>query len=114
MADTTRDNIVVDRQWVETTTSSKGRIGKKVRLTNGTFGGTTNKILASSMGLSVIESCSPAVREDDSIVYLTCPSYDGSALFLINLEQATDASRGDPADVTLTSAQFLKFEVHGY
>lgn len=115
MASTTAANFVVVRDWVEGGVTGRDRIGKLVRLTNGTFGGATNTILASSLNLTKVESTSAtAIREDNSIVYLITPSYDGTKLFLFNIENATDASRGDPADVTLSNVQYLQFEVKGY
>ena len=115
MADATTANVVIDRSWTENGITGKNRIGMLCRLTNGTFGSTTNKIPATAFGLRVIESCSGVwAKEDDSIAYAARPSYDGVYLHLSNYEQVTDADRTLPADVVLGSTAFLKGEVHGY
>lgn len=65
-------------------------------------GTSTNKILASTLGFNKIHSCSLAQRSDDAGAYPAAPSYDGSMLFLYNPNQATDADRYKPADITAT------------
>jgi hypothetical protein len=75
---------------------------KVVSLVLSSQGGATNTIGATALGFTKILGSSAAIKSDDSAVYPTSPSTDGSKLFFINLAQATDASRPAPADVTGT------------
>lgn len=65
-------------------------------------GGATNYIPASAFNMKKIIASSMAQKSDNAIAYPTAPSYAGDKLFFYNPEQATDASRGDPADVSGT------------
>lgn len=119
MPSATTANVTVDRSWTETGITGKQRIGILCRVGGGTFGGTTNTIPASAFGLSNIEMCSGVVAVDDIasgsgvVCYLAVPGADGSVIYLINIEQATDANRSLPADVDLSS-NTIRIEVHGY
>lgn len=73
-------------------------------------GGATNTIDASTLGLTKIYRSSMAQEDDDSRALPSCPSYDGSKLFLYNPAEATDANRDDPYDATGT----FRVLVEGY
>lgn len=60
-------------------------------------GGTTNRILASVLGLIKITACDAVVKTDNSAIYLGTPSQDGSMLLL-----SPGAAPMVPADVTAT------------
>ncbi len=72
-------------------------------------GGTTNLIPASVLALKKIEQCTNAILSTDAKVYTATPNYAGTAILLVDLTQATDASR-IPADVTGT----IRLVVKGY
>jgi len=114
MADAAATNVTVVRAWREGGVAGKDRVGQVVRLTGGTFGGTTNQIPAAAFGLTMIEAVS-AIWIDDSEAksYGAAPAYGGTHMRLFDLEQATDASRALPADVNLSSVT-LEGEVKGY
>lgn len=82
-----------------------GPNGKRMLLVRGALtlgageGGTSGDIPASLFGLSKIYSVTPAIKGDDSEIALFAISADGTELFAADLKQATDADRGDPADL---------------
>lgn len=55
---------------------------RKVRLVLTTQGGATNKIPAEVLNLTSIESATPAVASDNSLVIVAAPSYDKTFLLL--------------------------------
>lgn len=95
--------------------SSDGRVKRTVDLA-GTFtaGTAANKIKASSLKLRVIEEVTLGVLDDGSKIYPLCPSNDGSHILAMNVENATDATRGTPADITVTSPRKLRLTVIGF
>lgn len=94
-------NLTVTSAW--TNVASPKRIKQKyITIVLSSQGGATNYIAASELGLTKIFASSAAQKSDDAIAYLTAPSYDQTKLFFYNLENATDATRGDPVDVTGT------------
>lgn len=102
MANLANSAVAIQRRWAIADRSGK-LVGKVVDaiLTLTGQGTATNKILASSLGLSeiwAVKSC----RADGDTLQLASPSYDGTYLLLYDVENATDASRSDPADVTDT------------
>lgn len=103
-------NLTINNAWQ--TSSSPYRIKyKSITIVLSSQGGATNTIAATALGFqSKILGSTVAIKSDDAIGYPTSPSYDGSKLFFYNTENATDASRGDPADVTGT----FRLTVYGY
>lgn len=71
-------------------------------------GGTVNNIPASLFGMSQIREVSNAVESVSSQIVLCAPSYDRSKLYTYQPENATDATRGDPVDVSLTIRLIVK------
>lgn len=64
-------------------------------------GGTTNKISAEALGLEEITMVTNAVS-DGNTIHPAAVAYDGSAVLLAALTQATDANRANAADLTDT------------
>jgi len=63
-------------------TASKKKLMKTMTLTFSTMGGATNNIPASVLGFTKIEASSSAVLSDNSAIYPTSPSYDGTLLLI--------------------------------
>src|SRR5437867_12217465 len=89
--------------------------------TNGiAVGGNTNKLLASDLGFTIIESCSNLVvytLSSGAVVAIVpaAPSVDGTFIVLADLTTVTDAHRAQPADAaTLSSSQGAKITVDGF
>lgn len=100
MADLTSSNVTLVESWREGDFTGKLRVlCRRVRLV-GTFGGTTNRILASALGFLEIESVS--IKSNTWLP--AAPSFDGKQIFTYNPNQATDASRNAPADFTFSAA----------
>lgn len=66
-----------------------------VLTTDGSDGAAANDILATLFGLRIIESCSPLVKSDNSIIVVVGPSYDG--LSLLGKAAATAAAADIPS-----------------
>jgi hypothetical protein len=84
---------VTPNRWFYT----NARVGSRQKAVNVTLvltaqGGTTNKILASTLGLITIEDATPFTASDNSAVAVAAPSADGTFLLLGTT----------PADVTGT------------
>jgi hypothetical protein len=105
MADLTRSNYTILDSWDEGDATGKQKLKVLVvNITSGTAGGTTNAIPASVFGLSEIYSVQvKGVDNVDPGAYTYIPDYAGENLLAINLEQGTDANRGDPADVAFAT-----------
>lgn len=71
------------------------RVQRQLGLTLSSMGSATNKILASAMGFTKILNSSALVEDDNSAVYLTAPSADGTFL-LVMADGGSDA----PGDVS--------------
>jgi hypothetical protein len=101
MADLTRSNFTVLRTWYEGDKGGKDTVKcLLVEITSGTAGGGTNTIPASVFGLSeIFEVTQRGADNVDPGNYLFMPAYDGQTVIAINVEQGTDANRGDAADV---------------
>jgi hypothetical protein len=110
MADLASSAVSVVRAWTEGGVAGKDRVGSLLTLTLTGQGSTTNKITASALGYSKVESCGNLLDCTNTKVYPAVPSSDGSAVYTMNPCQATDANRADPADLTCTG----RIEVHGY
>ena len=74
-------------------------------------GGTTNLIPATAFGLTVIESCSMGVQNSATVrSFYMAPDWTGANINAYNLENATDATRMDPVDVTVD----VRLTIKGY
>jgi len=74
----------------------------KLDMTSG-VGGLTNSIDASTLGFTEIEGCTNLYNDDTETIFPAAVIADGSKIVLSNPTQATDASRADVADVTISS-----------
>ena len=120
MADLVTTAVV--RSFTEGGTSGKNR--KVIILTFAgalTAGGLTNKLLASAMGFTVIESCSNLLVYTTATgaglrIYPAVPSLDGSMIHTTHSGSATDteAARTAIADAAVASGESACIEVHGY
>lgn len=95
MANLARSAITFNKEW------SEGRnrrfFVRDVTATLTGQGGTTNKILASVLGLLEITDVRCAVKSDNSVVYGCAPAVDGSYILL-----TVAGAPGTPADVSAT------------
>lgn len=107
MANLAASAVVIEKHWNEGGQSGKRLSCRQVTLTLTGQGGTTNLITAAVLGLSKIEQATAFIKDDNSKVYVASPSYDGANLHLVDLTQATDASR-IPADITGTLRGVVK------
>lgn len=105
MADLTSSNFSILDSWEEGSRSGKLQLLVMViNITSGTAGGTSNQIPAELFGMSEIYSVElKGVDNADPGNYMYMPDYDGKNILALNLEQATDANRGDPADVAFAT-----------
>lgn len=110
MADLAASGVTVSASWTAGAVTGKRHVEKLVKLVLTGQGTTTNKIPASALGLTKIESCSNGVKDDDTKIYPAVPSNDGKNLLLMDVTNATDASRAAPADITAT----IFITVQGY
>jgi hypothetical protein len=88
--------VTIEEIWSEGGLSGKRTTCQKVKLVLTGQGTGTNKILATVLGLTKIDSASPFAADGDDHIYVASPSYDGSYLQL--KASATDAL----ADITDT------------
>ena len=114
MADLASSAVVINRAWSEGGTTGKELSCRQVTLTLTAQGGTTNRILASVLALSVIEQASVFTDSANAKLFIASPNVAaagnaaaGGALLLVDLTQAVDASR-IPADVTATITGVVK------
>mgnify|MGYP003395685131 CR=1 FL=1 len=96
MANATSANVTVIRSWTEGDLTSKRRIGLQVQLCAGTYGGNTNKLVATAFGLTCIEEVSTAYDATLDGVLAAAPSVDGTYIMLFATVDGTAAA----ADVT--------------
>jgi hypothetical protein len=109
MAALTSANVRTIKAWTEGAVTGKRRKVRRVEVYNGSWGGSTNTLLASAFGLSVIEEVTPGLY--DSHAYVAVPTSDGSAISLF----ATVGAASAPADVTAgDTPNGLYFTVKGY
>lgn len=108
MANLAASAVTIERSWTEAGVNGKDLSARQVTLVLTGQGGSTNKILATVLGLSKIEQAHAFVKSDDTKMYPATPSYDGSFLCLNDLTQATDANRALPADITATVRGVVK------
>jgi len=105
MANLAATNFTVNDTWYEGDRTGKAKLlVKVVTITSGTAGGTSNQIPASVFGMDEIYSVDlKGVDNADPGQYRFQPDYAGDNIIAIDTEQATDANRGDPADVAFAS-----------
>lgn len=109
MATLAASAVTVRDSWYEggPPTLKKTKV-KSLTLVLTGHGGATNTILASTLGFTTIREVSAVQSDDDSVVTLGAPSYDGTKLFLYDLSNATDATRDAPTDITDTVRCIVK------
>lgn len=114
MADLAQSAVTINRSWSEGGTTGKELSCRQVTLVLTGQGGTTNRILASVLALSVIEQASNFTDSANAKLFVAAPNVaaagnvgQGGALLLVDLTQATDASR-IPADQTATITGVVK------
>ena len=112
MADLAASAVTLVSGWQEGDRSGKYRQKVlDVQVTLATMGSTTNTIPASAFGLTYIREVLASADESTPYGQIQfIPSYDGTLIYAIDLEQATDANRGDPTDVSGN----WRFVVKGY
>lgn len=110
MADIAASNVTVQRAVSVGGVTGKDHVQVLAKVVLGAQGTTTNKITAAALGLKKVESCSNAVKDDNTKVYPAVPTADGTAVLLVDLTNATDANRANPADITAT----IYITVRGY
>lgn len=87
--------VTINNSWLE-----PGLGGKLIKVRQVTMvltgqGGTTNTIAAKLFDLTKIESCTPLVKSDNSLLVVAGPSYDGS--LLLTKAAGTAASADAPS-----------------
>lgn len=101
MADLAISAATIERQWTEGGVAGKQFSGREVTLVLTAQGTEANKIPASALRLSRIIRAENFRTSANKLV-VAAPSYDLSQLLLFDVQNATDASRDDPADFTAT------------
>lgn len=78
-------------------------VGKVMDLTLvlSTMGSATNKITAAVLGFTEIWAVRSARRDGNTHISVL-PSYDGTELYVFAMENATDATRVNPVDISDT------------
>lgn len=108
MADLALSAVTIERSWSEGGMSNKELSCRRVTMVLSGQGTTTNKIPASVLQLSYIESAGPFITSDNTGIYPAVPSYDGANVLLMNVANVTDANRINPADITATVRGIVK------
>lgn len=105
MADLTRSNFTVNDTWYEGDIGGKQKfVCKDVTISTGTAGGTSNQIPKAIFDMNEIVSVDQRGASNvDPGKYLLMPDYAGDNIIAIDIEQATDANRGDPADIAFAT-----------
>lgn len=102
MADLTQTAVEVLDQWVVGDRTQKiVRKVKRVKLSLTGQGTVANKIPASVFNFTHVHEAYNVITDGNTLLHAS-PSFDGSRLLLFNPNQATDANRGNPADITDT------------
>lgn len=107
MANLAQSAVTIEASWPAGGTNGKRHTEMIATLVLSGQGGATNLIPASVFGLAKIERCGNAIGDGNDLVYPAAPKYDGSAIYLTALVNATDATRAAPADITDTVRLFL-------
>ena len=100
MANLAESAVTLVDSWTDGGISSKRHVEAIYDLVLSGQGGTTNKILASALGLTKVERCGNAVKNDNTVIYTAVPSYDGTYI-------ALGIGTETPADVTATVRIFV-------
>jgi len=77
-------------------------------------GGGTNTIGATALGFTSFVDCSNAITSDDGFIFPASVSYDGATIRLIDVSNATDATRDVPSDIPSSSSLTVRITVTGY
>jgi hypothetical protein len=109
MANLASTAVTINRAWTEAGLAGKDISCRDVTCVLTGQGGNTNLIGASALQLTQILNCTNAIKSDNSVMYAARPNFAGTAVLLVDLTQATDASR-IPADITAT----VRFIVKGF
>lgn len=98
MANLDASDVVLVDAWLDGGSGATNRRPRvaQVTLTLSSMGSATNKILASVLGFDSILQAGSFVKSDDSVIYPTGPSYDGSMLLFY------DGADASPIDVSGT------------
>lgn len=113
MADLLAANVTNIASWRTGGLNGKRNIVKQVKWTGTTAGGTSNKLLASALGLTKVLKCSNILLDASTkAVFPAVPSADGTYIIATNPAQATDANRTDPADIA-TSTDYAYCTIEG-
>jgi hypothetical protein len=100
--------VTVYKAWTEAGTNGRLLSARVLTIVLSSQGGATNTVGAAALGFSYIVSSSVAQKSDDSVVYLTSPSYDGTKLFVYDMNVTTDADRSKPVDISATVRVLVK------
>lgn len=101
MASLTSSGVTVLKRWVEKYLGKNIQKVVEAQVALTAMGGVTNTIPASAFGLSYIREIKYSGESTNAGPHFKfVPSYDGTLILAINLEDATDANRGNPADIT--------------
>lgn len=83
--------------------SSQRKIIVATMTTDGNDGASAGDIPASVFGLSFIEAASPAVKDDNSLIVVVAPAYDGKSL--LGKAAATAAAADIPSGTYLLTVE---------
>ena len=113
MANLASSNVTTIASWTNGGLNSRRNIVKQVKWTSTTAGGTSNKLLATSFGLSKILNASNILLDASTKkIYPTAVASDGSYLLVMDPAQATDANRPNVADLA-TSTDYAYCTIEG-
>lgn len=100
MATLTTSGVTLVKARTVPSTTGKTKIRELTLVLSSAGDGVT--IPASVLGFTRIIRSSMAQKSDDTLAFPTCPSYDGTYLFVYNPAVATDADRPKPVAVSHT------------
>lgn len=104
MSDLAASAVTPVREWTAGGVNGKDHVEGLYTLVLTGQGDGTDKILATALGFTKIESCGNAIADDDTLVIPASPSYDGTYIVL------ADPTDGTPNAVTDT----VRIRVAGY
>jgi hypothetical protein len=100
MATLTSSGVTLVKARTVPSTTGKMKIRELTLVLSSAGDGVT--IPASVLGFTRIIRSSMAQKDDNTLAFLTCPSYNGTYLFVYNLAVATDADRSKPVAISGT------------
>jgi hypothetical protein len=113
MANLATADVTVIEAWRTGNTNGKRNKVRRVKWTNTTAGGGTNRLLASAFGFDKILKCSPILLDGTTKkIYAAVPSADGSEILVADLTVATDADRAKAIDLA-TSTDYAYCTIEG-